>query len=115
MEEHIGKTYNYKGTNIEIQKIKNVSGNIVVVTDKRTFNLLPSELSDFTSELKPKKTIDIISTIKKDETILDIKSVLFEAIEKVKNDPTYVRQANAICNITSQLINIKKLDLNQKK
>ena len=48
----------------------------------------------------------------------NLSTILLETIEKVQKDKTYINQANAICNIVSQMINIKKLELhilNSKK
>jgi hypothetical protein len=40
----------------------------------------------------------------------DIKEVLYQAIRDVKANKEYIPQANAICNITTQIINLKKID-----
>ena len=34
-----------------------------------------------------------------------------DTIQKVQKDKSYINQANAICNVVSQMINIKKLEL----
>jgi len=34
-----------------------------------------------------------------------------EELHKVKEAPTYINQANSICNITSQLINLQKEEI----
>lgn len=117
-KEYIGKKYNYENKNIEIKKIKNVSGNVVVVTSGRTFAFYETEIDNFFNELKPYK-MDNKTTLTKESHYNnndqdEIKKLLFEAINKVKNDKSYVAQANAICNITTQLINIKKIELLNK-
>jgi hypothetical protein len=40
----------------------------------------------------------------------DIKEVLYQAIRDVKANKGYIPQANTICNITTQLINLKKIE-----
>jgi uncharacterized radical SAM superfamily Fe-S cluster-containing enzyme len=45
---------------------------------------------------------------KKEE--FDVKEVLYQAIRDVKANKGYIPQANAICNITTQIINLKKID-----
>jgi hypothetical protein len=41
----------------------------------------------------------------------DLKIILLDTIQKVQKDKSYINQANAICNVVSQMINIKKLEL----
>jgi hypothetical protein len=53
-------------------------------------------------------------TTKVDSQAYDIKSVLIETIEKVRKDKSYVQQANTICNVVTQMINIQKLELSIK-
>jgi len=118
-KEYIGKKYIYQGENIEIKKIKNVAGNIVIITYGRTFAFYETEIDIFFKELKPYK-MDNKTTLLKESKYSnneqdEIKQLLFDAINKVKKDKDYVKQANAICNLTSQLINIKKLELLKNK
>jgi REP element-mobilizing transposase RayT len=103
-----GLKYNYKGENIIIQKVKKVNGNIVVITNKRTFNFTESEADEFEKSLDKYKEEKPISINTADFNLND---VLIEAINRVRVDKNYIQQANAICNITSQMINIKKLEL----
>lgn len=44
----------------------------------------------------------------------DLSVILLDTIQKVQKDKTYINQANAICNVVSQMINIKKLELQIK-
>ena len=129
LNELVDKEYNYKGVNILIQKVKCVNGTFVVMTDKRTYNFLKDEVDIFISELKDKKNVSI--QVKKDElnpnkmeenekNIVpiqenDLSVILLDTIQKVQKDKTYINQANAICNVVSQMINIKKLELQLKK
>ena len=41
----------------------------------------------------------------------DLSVILLDTIQKVQKDKSYINQANAICNVVSQMINIKKLEL----
>jgi hypothetical protein len=103
-----GLKFNYKGENIIIQKVKRVSGNIVIITNKRSFNFTETEADEF------EKSLD---KYKEDKPVLinnndfNLNNVLVDAINRVKVDKDYIQQANAICNITSQFINLKKLEL----
>lgn len=113
---YIGNKYSYRKNNIEIKNIKNISGNVVVITSGKTFAFYEHEINKFFNELKPyKKMLSNKTTLIKQENNDqdEIKSLLFEAIKRVKDDKNYVAQANAICNITSQLISIKKLEKNK--
>lgn len=112
-KEYIGKKYNYENNNIEIKKIKNVAGNIVITTDSRTFAFYENEIDNFFNELKPYEKETLLKSNNNESDA--IKEILFDAINRVKNDVDYIKQANAICNITTQLINIKKIELLQKK
>lgn len=104
--EHLeGLKFNYRGENIIIQKTKVVQGNQVIITNRRTFNLLPSEIDEFELSLEPYKEIQV------KDVSSNINDILFETIERVRADKGYVQQANTICNVVSQMINIKKVEL----
>lgn len=119
----IGKKYNYRGNTITITDVKLVSTTFVVKTDKRTYNFFESEIDNFISELidyveKPKKTFIMentpnIRTVSNEENNLSV--ILLDTIDKLQKDKNYIGQANAICNVVSQMINIKKLELTLKK
>lgn len=112
----IGQKFSYNDDNIIVEKWKRVNSNIVIYTNKRTLNFFSSEIDQFISDLKPEKmktpiTKKILAVKEENDAI---KQLLFEAIDKVKTDRTYVQQANAICNITSQLIKIKLIEMKIK-
>ena len=119
----IGNKYNYRGNTITITDVKLVSTTFVVKTDKRTYNFFESEIDNFISELidyveKPKKTFIMentpnIRTVSNEENNLSV--ILLDTIDKLQKDKNYIGQANAICNVVSQMINIKKLELTLKK
>jgi hypothetical protein len=120
----IGNKYNYKGNVIVINEVKLVSTTYVVKTDKRTYNFFESEVDNFISELldyveKPIKKFMVENTPNTpnalSEKSTDLSEILYDTIDKVKKDRNYIGQANAICNIVSQMINIKKLELQLKK
>lgn len=120
----IGNKYNYKGNVIVINEVKFVSTTYVVKTDKRTYNFFESEVDVFISELidyteKPIKNFMVENTPNTPNTpsekSTDLSEILYETIDKVKKDKNYIGQANAICNIVSQMINIKKLEIQLKK
>lgn len=132
LKELIGKRFSYKDKEILIKNAKRVSGVYVVLTDSKTYNFFESEVPFFLKEiieiprvkLKPealeKRKMEIAkkesepSNTKADVQTFDINSVLIETIEKVRKDRSYVQQANTICNVVTQMINIQKLELQIK-
>ena len=121
LNELIGKKRNYKGKEIIINKHKKVNGNYVIFSDKQTYNFLESEIEKFVLDLKDTsiqvkkheiKPVEL-ENISTQENNLSV--ILFETIKKVKIDKDYINQANAICNVVSQMINVRKLELLIKK
>lgn len=141
----IDKKFNYKDKIITVTKWKKVSGTYVIFTDKQTFNFLESEIEWFIEDLSEvrvklkegvleKRQLELKNVsiqAKKDElkpnkmeenkeNIVpiqqkDLSVILLDTIEKIQNDKNYIGQANAICNVVSQMINIKKLELQISK
>ena len=137
----IDKKFNYKDKIITITKWKRVGTTYVVFSDKQTYNYFESEIDLFIEELLPlrvklkegvleKRQLELKNVsiqVKKDElkpnkmeenekNIVpiqenDLSVILLDTIQKVQKDKTYINQANAICNVVSQMINIKKLEL----
>ena len=145
LNELINKTFEYKGKIITITNFKKVTATYVVFTDKQTMNFFENEVDVFISELQPlrvklkegvleKRQLELKNVsiqVKKDELNpnkmeeneknivptqeTDLKEILLDTIKKVQNDKSYIHQANAICNVVSQMINIKKLELLPRK
>ena len=141
----IDKKFNYKDKIITITKWKRVGTTYVVFSDKQTYNFFESEIDLFIDNLLPvrvkfkegvleKRQLELKNIsiqVKKDElnpnkmeenekNIVPIQEnylsvILLDTIQKVQKDKTYINQANAICNVVSQMINVKKLELQLKK
>jgi hypothetical protein len=137
----IDKKFNYKDKIITITKWKRVGTTYVVFSDKQTYNFFESEIDLFIDNLIPvrvklkegvleKRQLELKNVsiqVTKDElnpnkmeenekNIVpiqenDLSVILLDTIQKVQKDKTYINQANAICNVVSQMINIKKLEL----
>lgn len=137
----IDKKFNYKDKIITITKWKRVGTTYVVFSDKQTYNFFESEIDSFINNLIPvrvklkegvleKRQLELKNVsiqVKKDElnpnkmeenekNIVpiqenDLSVILLDTIQKVQKDKAYINQANAICNVVSQMINIKKLEL----
>ena len=122
LNELIGKSFDYQGRTITISKVKYVGTTYVVFTNKQTMNFFENEVEDFIAELKEPivKQVKIYSKmdaeIKKEEqnglsVTMNIKQTLLNTLERVKDDKSYINQANAICNITSQMKNVMKVEI----
>ena len=137
----IDKKFSYKDKIITITKWKRVGTTYVVFSDKQTYNFFESEIDFFIDNLLPvrvklkegvleKRQLELKNVsiqVKKDElnpnkmeenekNIVpiqenDLSIILLDTIQKVQKDKSYINQANAICNVVSQMINIKKLEL----
>jgi hypothetical protein len=120
LKELVGKSFLYKGIEITINDVKLVSTTYVVKTNKRAYNFFENEVETFISELKDiqikKNKIMEIETKKIIELQqTDLSIILLDTIERIQNDKDYVKQANAICNVVTQMINVKKLEIQLKK
>jgi hypothetical protein len=124
----IDKEFEYKGKNITIIKVKYVGTSFVVFTNRQTMNFFENEVEPFINELqevkiKTPKIYTPMEITPKEEVkgiavTSNIKQTLLDTLEKVKRDKSYIPQANAICNIVSQMINVMKVELqilNNKK
>jgi hypothetical protein len=124
---------------------KVLNSTYVIFTDKQTYNFFEGEIDLFIENLIPvrvklkegvleKRQMELKNVsiqVKKDElnsnkmeenekNIVpiqenDLSVILLDTIQKVQKDKSYINQANAICNVVSQMINIKKLELQLKK
>jgi hypothetical protein len=129
LKELIGRKFSYKDKEILIKNAKRVSGIYVVLTDHKAYNFFESEVSFFLKEIieiprvkvKPealqirKMELQNKTEIIRTENLnFDIKGVLFDTLEKVKSDKAFIPQANAICNVVTQMINVQKLEMQLK-
>lgn len=119
----VGDQYNYKGNNVTVDKYKFVGGtNVVIFLNDRPHNLLLHEVDDFLSDLsepvivsKPGLTV----ALPKRETIVyeptkeseSVKASLMEVLQKVKEDPSYIPQAKAVCDVVNQIVNVQKTEV----
>lgn len=118
----VGKTFNYLGKNVTIDSYKEVGAANVVVFMPNPRNFLISEIPDFLFDLAeplekdltpaqvavPKTELQVFEPTKENATV---KATLLEALEKVKTDPSYIAQAQAVCNVVSQIVNVQKTEI----
>jgi hypothetical protein len=110
------KTYNFFESEVpfflkeivEVPKVKLKEGFL----QKRQLELKNASIQEKKHEPNTNKMdINKKNVVPIQETNLNIRNVLFETLEKVRTDKTYIPQANAICNVVTQMINIQKLEL----
>ena len=121
LDRIVGKTYNYKGKNVTIEKYKQVKG-MYVVFMPGPHNFLMHEVNAFlemlheqtpfakteTQVFVPKKELVTFEPTKENA---NIKATLLETLEKIKTDPNYLPQASAICNVVNQLVQVQKNEI----
>ena len=96
----------------ELPRVKLKEG----VLEKRQIELKNVSIQVKNMEVKPnemEKMTEKIVPIQ--QSNLDIRNVLFETLERVRSDKSYIPQANAICNVVTQMINVQKLEMQLKK
>ena len=113
------KTYNFFESEIpfflkeivEIPRVKLKEG----VLEKRQLELKNVSIQEKKHELNTNKMENNEKNIVPiQEANLNVRNVLMETLDKVRSDKSYIPQANAICNVVAQMINIQKLELSIK-
>lgn len=113
------KTYNFFESEIpfflkeivEIPRVKLKEG----VLEKRQLELKNVSIQEKKHELNTNKMDNNEKNIAPiQEANLNVRNVLMETLDKVRSDKSYIPQANAICNVVAQMINIQKLELSIK-
>jgi|SRR5690554_1768341 len=123
LDNIVSKTFNYKGKDVEITKYKFVNGtNAVVFMNGRPVNFLLSEIPEFLNELHhplgkettpsqvvlPKNELLVFEPTKENQVI---KQTLLETLTKLKEDKEYIPQAQAICEVVNQVVNVQKTEI----
>ena len=113
------KTYNFFESEVsfflkeivEVPRVKLKEG----VLEKRQLELKNVSIQEKKHELNTNKMENNEKNIVPiQETNLNVRNVLLETLDKVRSDKSYIPQANAICNVVAQMINIQKLELSIK-
>lgn len=113
------KTYNFFETEVpfflkeivEMPRVKLKEG----VLEKRQLELKNVSIQEKKHELNTNKMENNEKNIVPiQEANINVRNVLLETLEKVRIDKSYIPQANAICNVVAQMINIQKLELSIK-
>lgn len=122
LNEIVGKTFNYKGKNITIDKYKEVGVTNIVIFAPSPMNFLNSEISGFLDSLfdptiKEKTEVQVLVPKKelvlfeptKENTV--IKETLMDTLKKLKEDPLYLPQAKAICEVVGVMVGVQKNEI----
>ena len=118
----VGKTFNYKGKNITIEKYKLVNSTNTVIWAPTPMNLWNNEVPEFLDNLfepttkpttakqvlVPENKLIVFEPTAENQTI---KATLLETLAKVKNDATYIPQAKAVCEVVNSLIDVQKNEI----
>jgi len=108
------QTYNFFESEIDlfIEQLQPVRVKLKEgVLEKRQLELKNVSIQVKKDELNPNKMEENEKNIVPIQEESDLSIILLDTIQKVQKDKTYINQANAICNVVSQMINIKKLEL----
>lgn len=117
----------------EVKNSKTVSNMLVIITDKRTLNLYPSEIADFVNEASfdianvPQKKEYVAENVPATSDAFDIKKMWLpqgsakakEALENMldlfadpeKIDADSIKKANALCMISDKIVSVERLQL----
>ena len=96
---------------LALEKERRESTPEYIAFEKRQLELKNVSIQVKKDELKPNKMEENEKNIVPIQEETDLSIILLDTIQKVQKDKTYINQANAICNVVSQMINIKKLEL----
>lgn len=131
LESLNSKTFKYNGKLFKYKNHKQVGFNIVIYTDKQTFNFLPSSIKDFLNEIELiKEPINLtyktaLPNQEKDKQSSPIQKIdlafyeptdaqkklqeaLLKSLELVQDDPKHIAQAKSVCEIANAMVNIEK-------
>lgn len=122
LEATIGNSYHYKGKNITIEKYKIVGIVNVVVFTPAPINFLASEIEDFLDNLhdEVKREVAAAEVLVPQSKLVSfeptrenkiIKDTLLATLQKLQDDPGYLAQAKAICEVTSVMVDLQKNEI----
>lgn len=120
----------------EVKTVKKVNGNLVIITNARTFNLLPSSIDEFVNsvdfnvyEMESKMNYQPDFQLKNTNPFMDDiwlpqgSAKAKDAMEKMldlfadphKVDAETIKTANALCMISDKIVSIERLQLDYAK
>ena len=127
LDQMINQTFFYQGQNLKIEKWKLVGGNYCIVTNSRTLQFYPSEIQlKFLDKLEDEQSTEVVRkfsgssessnvVVVLPEENTTIKETLLDTLKKIKEDPNYLAQAKAICEVTNTMVNVQKIEIEMYK
>ena len=126
LDELVDKVFFYNGKNYKTVKWKLVAGMYCIVTTSETLQFFPSKIQeDFFDKIEDEEAGEIIQKFSKPVEKVNvvalpsenttIKETLLETLKKVKENPDYIPQAKAICEITNAMVNVQKTEIDMIK
>lgn len=119
-----GKEFGYKGFNYTGVEAKLVNSVLVLKTSKRTFNFTENEIDVFINEIH--SPLDSKTELKQNEVAIssnkveifkplthneEIKNTLMDTLRKLKDKTSTPEEANAVCNVVNQFVNLQKNEI----
>ena len=114
LNEMVGRTFMY---HTRLYKVLNyrLNGRLELVCDKRWFDIAAEHIEGTLDEFLPVAEERALAFFPAKKELINIKDILMENIERVRQDKTYVGQANAINKSVNTLINMAKLEIQYQK
>ncbi len=122
LHEMTGKKYLYMNEEHLVKEVKIVDKTMLIITDQKQIVVPISEKAEFFENFidmsdsstavvnhEEEGTEKILKTYK--STTFGIKSVLLDALDKLAEDPNYIKQAQAINQTTKVLLDVFKTEL----
>ena len=113
----LGKHYRYKGEVYFFQGLELQGEELHLHTDKKPFIFTNRAIAGFF--MQDCELTEALPAIPKpnpnDEVMAELKGVIMDNIRKVRSDPEYIPQAQAMAKQVQTLINLANLELNIQK
>lgn len=113
----VGKPWTYKGKNHLFQCLEVEGEQVKLITNHSEITFSnPAMVHFFIEDCKPCENMPTKQEEHpKDQVMAELKGILLENIEKIREDRTYIPQAVAITKQVQTLINLSNLEINVKK
>jgi hypothetical protein len=117
LQELKGNTYLYRTRRLTVSHVQCVDRRVTIsATEGLPISFSLDELEDRLTEFLPVSTDKEEASLKKysgelqnDVTSMNsLLSTLLDSIDKVKDDPNYVKQADSIANLSKQVLDLSK-------
>ena len=119
LQSMVGKTYLYNTRELRVDNYRIKDDLVIVATDKEIFTW---SLDDAGNHIRDFMPVDNEGVTARDLVVMpdkkqlnNLKAVIMDNIDKVKQDRNYVQQANAVNKSIGTLINVANLELQYMK